>query len=368
MSNFEFSSNSGFSNITNKEEIEPPDRPIGGSARLANNNSKVGQREPLQHLGSFFVDPLSFGRLALPKDINVEIISDIEHCHRLWLELASPKTLFDTWEFRFAFYSAYLYRPYFILLKNQKENLALLPLWYNPDEKRYEWFGSDWQEEVVFLSKDPEYIPILLQVAPSPLLLNAIAPRSAFLLGKTVAFEPDSAKYVLHLEKFSNHEDYLATLKKNERHSMRKDRRRIERQSPEIIIDHFEDYDSLVEISKKRLLEKNKEPDWLDPRRIEAFRRVINLGGRSYQNRMITIKINGKIAGVDLIALFNNAYFTVKCGYNVAEFPGIGNYFNLVEIDDAIKLGFKKIDFLQNNYTWKSRWFEAVPLFKYQKK
>jgi len=40
---------------------------------------------------------------------------------------------------------------------------------------------------------------------------------------------------------------------------------------------------------------------------------------------------------------------------------------NLFEIDDAISLGMKKIDFLQNNYEWKERWFEAVPLFKFRK-
>jgi len=27
----------------------------------------------------------------------------------------------------------------------------------------------------------------------------------------------------------------------------------------------------------------------------------------------------------------------------------------------------KKIDFLQNNYQWKSRWFQEVPLLKYEK-
>jgi Ni2+-binding GTPase involved in maturation of urease and hydrogenase len=46
-------------------------------------------------------------------------------------------------------------------------------------------------------------------------------------------------------------------------------------------------------------------------------------------------------AGVDLICLFNNIYFTVKCGYNVSEFPGIGNFINLWEIDTLFidKLG-----------------------------
>lgn len=340
MSNFDYSNNSGLSNIINKEETEPPD------------STEVKQREPLPYLGSFFVDC---------------VVSDIEQCRKLWQELANPQTLFDTWEFRFAFYLAYRFKPHFILLKNSKENLAVLPLWYDEDEKRYEWFGSDWQEEVTFFAKDKKYIPILLSKAPSPLLLNAISSKSASLCDKIVPFEQDAAKYVLRLEKLSSHEDYLATLKKNERHSMRKDKRRIERQNPEIVIDNFADFDSLVEISKKRISEKNQVPDWRDPRRIETFRNVIKLGGQSYKARMITVKINGKVAGVDLICLFNNTYFAVKCGYNVAEFPGIGNFFNLIEIDDAVKLGMEKIDFLQNNFAWKSRWFEAVPLFKYEK-
>lgn len=352
MSNFRFLGNSELSTIANKEEGEPPDRSLGSNVSLTfKNNTRVEQTEPLQHLGSFFV----------------EVISDIERCHDLWQELANPKTLFDTWEFRFAFYLAYRFEPYFILLKNKSENLALLPLWYDTDEKRYEWFGSDWQEEVRFFSKDPKYIPILLSAAPSPLLLNAISPKSAASLGGAVALEPDDAKYVLNIEKFSSHEDYLMTLKKNPRHSLRKDRRRIERQNPEIIIDNFADFDSLVELSVRRLKEKGKTPDWTDPRREETFRQVLKLTGKSYKVRMVSVKINGKIAGVDLVCLFNDTYFTVKCGYNVAEFPGIGNFVNLIEIDDAIKLGMKKVDFLQNNYAWKSRWFEAVPLFQYKK-
>jgi len=40
---------------------------------------------------------------------------------------------------------------------------------------------------------------------------------------------------------------------------------------------------------------------------------------------------------------------------------------NLFEIDDAISLGMKKIDFLQNNYQWKNRWFQPVPLYKFRK-
>ncbi len=298
----------------------------------------------------------------------VEIVSDLQRCFNLWQEFSPQKTLFDTWEFRYAFYLGYYYQPYFALLKNQKkENLALLPLWYDEGKKKYVWFGSDWQEEVSFFSRDPKYIPILLSLAPSPLFLNAISQDSVSFLEDKSKFEPDESKYILNLEGFSCHEDYLMTLKNNPRHNLRKDRRRIEKQSPQIIINNFSDFDSLVELAKKRFDKKGEKTDWEDPRRLETFRQVMRLAGKSYKIRMITVKIGEITAGVDLICLFNNTYFTVKCGYNVSDFSGIGNFINLFEIDDAIRLGMKKIDFLQNNYTWKSRWFEAVPLFQYKK-
>lgn len=318
-------------------------------------NKKISLLGPKEGIGSFFVAE------------NTEIVTDINRCFELWQEFSPQKSLFDTWEFRLAFYNGYQYQPYFLLLRNESENLALLPLWYDVDKKRYTWFGSDWQEEVRFFAKDPNYIPILLSAAPSPLSLNAISQDSVEPIKEKIKIEDDDPKYILDLEGFENHEDYLMTLRKNRRHDLRKDRRKIERQNPQIIINDFADFDCLVELSKKRFQEKGEETDWEDPRRVTTFREVIKLGGKSYRVRMITIEINGKVAGIDLICLYGKTYFTLKCGYDIQNFSGIGNFMNLLEIDDALKLGMKKIDFLQNNFGWKSQYFQSSPLFKYEK-
>ena len=332
-----------------RESEEPPER------LLKRPKKKISTLEPEKGMPSFLLAE------------NIEIISDIKKCFELWKEFSPQKTLFDTWEFRFAFYRSYRYKPYFLLLKRGAENLALLPLWYDESRKKYTWFGSDWQEEIRFFAKDLNYIPILISLAPTPLYLNAIAGDSITPLGNKIKFESDNPKYVLDLEKLRNHEDYLMTLKKNKRRNLRKDRNRILKQNPEIIINNFSDFNALIKISKKRFQEKGEEADWKDPRRIKTFEEVIKLAGKSYQTRMVTVRIDGKIAGVDLICLYNNTYFTVKCGYDVTNFPGIGNFINLFEIDDAIKLGMKKIDFLQNSYGWKNQYFKATPLFKYER-
>jgi hypothetical protein len=334
------------------QEQEPPDK----SRRL-----KV--EEPFKDLGSLFV-----------LKHKIVVVSDIKECEKIWREFSPNLTLFDTWEFRNAFYEAYKYKPYFLVLKKDGENLALLPLWYEDNNfyeknlKRYTWFGSDWQEENKFFTKDVNYVPVLLSLAPSPLYLNAIPKEEVEKLNNKVKFEEEEAKYVLDLRNFKNHEDYLMTLKKNVRRNLRKDRNRILKQNPEIVLDNFSDIDILIELAKKRFRERGESADWDDPRRVETFKNVIKFSGRSYKVRMIKVKINGKDAGVDLVCLFNKTYFAVKCGYNISEFSGIGNFINLYEIDDAIKLGMEKVDFLQNNYQWKNKYFPPVPLYKFEKK
>jgi len=319
--------------------------------------------EPGKEIGSFFVGNF----------LKIEVISDLDQCYKLWQEFSPMRNLFDTWEFRYAFYLGYKYQPHFLLLKKNGENLGVLSIWYednnfyNKNKTRFVWFGSDWQEEISFYVKDKNYIPILISAAPSPLYLNAISTEGLGDLIFKIPFQEDEPKYILSLENFKNHEDFLMTLKKNKRRNLRKDRNRILKQNPQIVINNFSDFKYLVELAKNRFYQRGEKADWEDSRRIKTFEKVIELAGRSYQTRMITIKIGEKIAGVDLICILNNTYFTVKCGYNVAEFSGIGNFINLFEIDDAIKLGMKKIDFLQNNYEWKAKYFKAFSLLKYEK-
>ncbi|MBD3208212.1 MAG: GNAT family N-acetyltransferase [Candidatus Nealsonbacteria bacterium] len=195
--------------------------------------------------------------------------------------------------------------------------------------------------------------------------LEAMDASCQELLKGRINLEADLPKYVLDLQGMKSSEDFLAGLSKNKRHGLRKDRRRIEKQDPKIIIDEFSDLDTLISLSKKRFHQKGEGTDWEDARRIETFRQVMGLRDKSYKARMISIYLGGQPAGVDLNVIFKDSYYALKCGYDVQRFPGIGNFMNLFEIEDAISLGMKRFDLLQNNYEWKDRLFQQVPLYKY---
>jgi len=335
---------------------------------LSKKNKNIFFQEPSSASSTFFSRSADKCKnyCELKIDFKPQVVHSLQKCKQLWDEFSSKDHLFETWEFRKAFNDAYRYKPHFLLLKNHKENLALLPLCHENDSKRYTWFGTNWQEEVKFFTKYPGLIPHLLNYAPRPLQLDAISGEQLKSLG-SVPMQEDDPKYILDLAEFRNHEDYLATLKKNDRRNLRKDRNRIQKMSPKIQINKFSDLKYLIRLSVERFTRKGEDTDWDDKRRINAFKKVIKMSGKSYEARMISIRIGRKLAGVDLVCLCNGTYFAVKCGYDVYSFPGIGNYMNLYEIDDAIKLGKKRIDFLQSSYSWKNKFFKAVPLFKIEK-
>jgi len=340
-----------------QEESEPPSR---------TGKDYLSFQRDLDLGGPFFVLP-DCGReeKILSLGLQIEVVNDIVECQRLWEEFSPKDTLFECWEFRLAFYNAYKFEPYFILLKNPSENLALLPLEYNKKDGCYTWFGSSWQEENKIFAKDASFASLLLEAAPRPLSLEAMDASCQELLKGEIILESDLPKYVLDLERMKSSEDFLAGLSKNKRHGLRKDRRRIEKQNPQITIDEFSDLGTLISLSKKRFHQKGEGTDWEDSRRIETFRQVIGLRDKSYKVRMISIYIDGQPAGIDLNAIFKGSYYALKCGYDVQSFPGIGNFMNLFEIEDAISLGMKRFDLLQNNYEWKDRLFQQVPLYKY---
>jgi len=300
--------------------------------------------------------------------ITVEIVTDPSKCKALWNSFSPKKTLFQTWEFKKSFLDAYKYKPYFILIKNETENLALLPLWYDDKNfwtkvKHYCWFGSNWSEDNTFFVKDENYIPLLLYLAPSPIELDAIPQNIASAISDKVTLLPDDSKYIINLKDINSLDEYFDSLKKKKRYNLRRDIRKIDTENPKFIFNRYDDLDFIIKINKSRFI-KDKA-DWEDPRRIQTFKNIINNSGKSYNIKFISIEIGGQLCASDIIATYNGTYLPLKGASNFKDHSGLGFYISLVEIEDAIKSGFDRIDFLQEDCGWKKPMMQEVPLFKY---
>lgn len=157
------------------------------------------------------------GHLLLLKTLQLEIKTELPECQQLWEQFSPHQSLFDSWQFRLAFWHGYQFQPYFIVLKNQTGVLGVLPLWFNSELKQYEWFGSPWHEDNRFFVSDPVIIPLLLAAAPTPTILNAIATSAIFPYEKVISFQPDEPKYLIDLTKVASLDDFLDSLKKKKK-------------------------------------------------------------------------------------------------------------------------------------------------------
>lgn len=296
------------------------------------------------------------------QNIYVRIETNLETCRQLFEEFSPKKTLFELWGFRYSFYLGQKNQLVFLIFERENQPIGLLPLWYEKDKDELRWFGSWWQEGNTFWFKERSLIPIVCSLFPSKILLNAlyIAPRTAQKLG----FMVDDPKYLLNLTEYPTIEAFLKKFNKKKRYNLRRDQRIILAKHPKTFFNRFGDIENLFKLSIKRFQNKDQSAFVAKERR-QTFRQIIKQA-REYEVRLVSTEINNKVVGVDLVALYKGIYYALNGAYDLKNQPGLGNYTNLLLIEDAIKLGAKAVDFLEVSYGWKEDWFKPIPLFQFK--
>jgi CelD/BcsL family acetyltransferase involved in cellulose biosynthesis len=104
-----------------------------------------------------------------------------------------------------------------------------------------------------------------------------------------------------------------------------------------------------------------------DNRFLRAFE---NLAGWLQANnllRITTVLVDGKVAAVDMGAVWNSTY-TVMAGGTDAGFPGIAKLINLHHLEWACAQKVRMVDFLCGEFNWKARFhLQARPLYAIEK-
>lgn len=299
----------------------------------------------------------------------LQVVKDHNKAQKLWREFSPQSTLFHEWEIRQAFYEGFRFTPYFLTLSaknaSTKTRIAVLPLWHDTesDTKEYVWFGGNWMEDNVFFASDPELIPLLLAAAPQPLYLANIQalPRYAFLETLQGFNLDEEKKYYLDLTQYHTIDDYLALLKKKKRYNLRRDRMHIQQLHPIVKINMFDHFDELIRLNIMRSRRKRNDPSY-DPSPLEderyqrAFWAIINNKKGAYIPRMISTLIEGNVQAVELGVVYKDTYNPLISGVNTEKYSGIGVFSNLLVMEDALRLGCKKIDFQEGDYNWKESW------------
>lgn len=302
--------------------------------------------------------------------LHVKVHSSLEECYALWGKFTRQKSLFDLWDFRLAWWEGYQWLPSFYTIYEGSKPLAVLPLWYDEEKKRYEWFGSDWMEDNYFFVKDEEFINVLLKLIPKAFYLNSII-EPPQVMTNDIILQPDDDKYVRNIQSFQKMSDYLASLDKKHRYNLKRDHQTIMSLNPRVVIietNRFSEFQPIIKLSNYRFAgEGEEESDLIDSRRIKAYEGILRNSGL-YKTKFIKVFIQDYLAAVDLNVMYNHCYYTLRGGNDVERFPGIGNFMVYLEFEDAINHGYHLVDCLQVDYRWKHKYFDAEKVMEIEKR
>lgn len=302
--------------------------------------------------------------------LTLKVHSEIEECYYLWEEFSPKKTLFDLWDFCYSWSQGLNFKPYFYTLYEGKKPLGVLPLSYDHEDKRFEWFGCEWLENHSFFVEDEKIIDLLLAVAPSPLFLNSLASFDG--VDKLTRFgevttDPDD-RNIKDISKFSSIDQLLTTFKKKARYNIKYDHRRLMSAGVKVEMTETKDlknFEELMEMNKRRFDGIDRDVSYVEKFQ-EAFRLIIK-NANQYSFKYIKVSSKDKTASIDMVITYKDIYYPFTGSNDVSNFNGIGNFMTYIEFEDAINKGLKLVDVLQEDHGWKHRYFDKIPLLVFEK-
>ena len=164
-------------------------------------------------------------------------------------------------------------------------------------------------------------------------------------------------------------DDYLAGINKKQRHEIRRKMRKLENEaetrwymidSEEGLAEAMEDFIALHQKSTQ-----DKEGFWNDDL-ISFFKALAIESARAGWLKLYFIEVNGVLAAAMLAFDYNNEFLLYNSGYDPEQFAHLspGNVLTSYTIQDAIRLGRKRYDFLRGDEVYKFRFgAQAEPVY-----
>lgn len=303
---------------------------------------------------------------------SLKIVRDIDSCERLWNDFSPKNSIFDLWTFRKAWVEGFKYSLEFYELKKDDIAVGLLPLWFNTKSKQYEWVGGEWPEDNTFFVKNNTDLTFLLKNAPKPLSICALLPFEEIQnLSAVGTIEKDSfLKYVKDVSQYKSFEELLNSFEKKNRQKLVKDYEHILEYNPQIALINTNDpkyFDLFISLKNLRFNDGVENSNFFDNKEhIRTFKQIIKNGGE-YQVRILSIHIQKKLAGIDMILIYKGKYYLIGGSYDTARFSGVGNAALYLLFRDALQLKCTLIDCLQEDNGWKHRYFDGKQLYFFEK-
>jgi CelD/BcsL family acetyltransferase involved in cellulose biosynthesis len=294
--------------------------------------------------------------------MDIRIIQDIIEAEKIWKSLSPNGTIYDVWDFRYAFHKNNPQEIFFFTAFESGEPVGLLGLEYNPELRYLEFFGGEFMDSNrCFIKQGYEnLIPDLYRSISRKAALFDIVGDDDF----TKSLVIEDYNYVLPLEGLENFDGHLErSFSSHRRKNFRRDFRIFEDNNPGLSCVSDENFEALEALFRLNIKRHGKDESYLSS---PALRSGLCDLREKFDININSVKINNQRVAVGFGILYKSCFFFLLSGSDNAGFPGSGNYLQKEAFNLAFKLGAKKFDAGLGDCGWKERWhFEKEPQYEW---
>lgn len=301
--------------------------------------------------------------------VHIRYCTDDAECRKLWEKLWPKEDLFDLWPVRDCFHRAFGRPPLFIVWEENHRPKGLLALSgldcgssfvHFPGET---WQGKTWLEQNRIIHYRPDMGWDLLNAVPGSAhiryLISDPCPASH---GHQA--DVDETGYLFypgaHGFTFQN---YMSLFSSKTRKKLKAELATLERGGVEIRHNRPSDVSLLFRMNLDVFANRSY---FSDPRFLNGFESLVSFLFRNRMVRVTTVLIGGRVAAVDLGALYHGRY-TLLAGGTDPEFKGVAKLINLHHIEWSCRQRLDQVDFLCGEFNWKTRFhLSPRPLYALQ--
>jgi hypothetical protein len=284
----------------------------------------------------------------------VRSATDLDECRDIWEREIPKEQISDLWEVRDCFQRHYNHRPNFLITEDKNGVGGFFPLSWNEETKTYmyfpgeTWEGKTWLEQNHLSFSDSATLTALLEHIPGKYYLRYLQPTEA-MTSTPQTIDEIGYYFLPPMYDFDINNYYLAFSGKSRKRLIR-EIETFESRDFEYVYNNEADFETMVSMNLQRYGDMSY---FSDPRFLNSFRDLYHLLIERKYIRLVTIRIDGKAAAVDMGCVYNGSYTLLAGGTN-PEFPGIAKFINLHHMKWACENNIEKVDFLCGDFNWKT--------------
>ncbi|HCY85569.1 MAG TPA: cellulose biosynthesis protein CelD [Desulfobacteraceae bacterium] len=288
--------------------------------------------------------------------MSIRVLTTPDECRLAWEDIWPAKELFDLWDARECFHHSFSRPLHFVVAEQGNLVIGFLPLCWNAETGQYvafpgeTWQGKTWIEQNRIIAASPAVMDEMLAAVPGRVHLRYLTQGAAAASGRQLT--EDEIGYIFYPGLYGySYQAYWEGFSGKTRKKLSADLKRLESLGLTFRHDRYEDMEALYALNLEAFGEFSYFSDIRFRNGFESLGKFLQDTGML---KVTTVMASGRIAAVDMGAVYNNTY-TLLAGGTHPEFPGIAKVINLHHLARACEKRYDAVDFLCGDFNWKAR-------------